>query len=110
MPAKNCASTRFNGLDEDQRAERRSLGVSWTFSTGMGAGHEAAPLVGGSTMFIVTPFPNMVYAFDLSQASAPMRWQYDARQVIVPIDRRRPSQCRRSVSLARMRLAHSRRK
>ena len=84
--------------------------MSWTFSTGMGAWHEAAPLVGGSTMFIVTPFPNMVYAFDLSQASAPMRWQYDARQVIVPIDRRRPSQCRRSVSLARMRLAHSRRK
>src|SRR6186997_16024 len=55
------------------------LGVSWTVSTGMVGGHEAAPLVVGSTMFIVTPFPNMVYAFDLSQAGAPMRWQYDPK-------------------------------
>ena len=79
MPAKNYASTRFSGLDEINTQNVGRLGVSWTFSTGMVAGHEAAPLVVGSTMFIVTPFPNMVYAFDLSQAGAPMRWQYDPK-------------------------------
>jgi lanthanide-dependent methanol dehydrogenase len=79
MPAKNYASTRFSGLDEINAQNVGRLGVSWTFSTGMVAGHEAAPLVVGSTMFIVTPFPNMVYAFDLSQAGAPMRWQYDPK-------------------------------
>jgi len=81
MPAKNYSSTRFSGLDEITTANVRQLGVSWTFSTGMVAGHEAAPLVVGSTMFIVTPFPNIVYAFDLSKPGAPIRWQYDPKPV-----------------------------
>jgi len=54
MPAKNYASTRFSGLDEINAQNVGRLGVCWTFSTGMVAGHEAAPLVVGSTMFIVT--------------------------------------------------------
>src|SRR6267142_1719014 len=44
MPAKNYAATRFSGLDEINTQNVRQLGVSWTFSTGMVAGHEAAPL------------------------------------------------------------------
>src|SRR5689334_17406743 len=81
MPAKNYASTRFSGLDEINTGNVRQLGVSWTFSTGMVAGHEAAPLVVGNTMFLVTPFPNIVYAFDLSKAGAPIRWQYDPKPI-----------------------------
>jgi PQQ-dependent dehydrogenase (methanol/ethanol family) len=77
MPAKNYASTRFSGLDEINAANVKQLGVSWTFSTGMVSGHEAAPLVVGSTMFIVTPFPNIVYAFDLTRPGAPIKWKYD---------------------------------
>jgi lanthanide-dependent methanol dehydrogenase len=79
MPAKNYSSTRFSGLDEINTQNVRQLGVSWTFSTGMVAGHEAAPLVVGATMFIVTPFPNIVYAFDLSKPGAPIKWQYDPK-------------------------------
>jgi PQQ-dependent dehydrogenase (methanol/ethanol family) len=79
MPAKNYASTRFSDLDEINTQNVRQLGVSWTFSTGMVAGHEAAPLVVGGTMFIVTPFPNIVYAFDLTRPGAPMKWQYDPK-------------------------------
>jgi PQQ-dependent dehydrogenase (methanol/ethanol family) len=45
----------------------------------MVAGHEAAPLVVGNTMFIVTPFPNIVYAFDLTKPGAPMKWKYDPK-------------------------------
>jgi PQQ-dependent dehydrogenase (methanol/ethanol family) len=79
MPAKNYASTRFSSLDEINAQTVSRLGVSWTFSTGMVAGHEAAPLVVGDTMFVVTPFPNIVYALDLSRPGAPVKWQYDPK-------------------------------
>jgi len=79
MPAKNYSSTRFSGLNEINTENARQLGVSWTFSTGMVAGHEAAPLVVGATMFVVSPFPNILYAFDLSKPGAPMKWQYDPK-------------------------------
>ena len=62
MPAKNYAATRFSGLTEINASNVQQLAVAWTFSTGMVAGHEAAPLVVGDTMYIVTPFPNMLYA------------------------------------------------
>jgi PQQ-dependent dehydrogenase (methanol/ethanol family) len=79
MPAKDYASTRFSGLDEINSGNVRQMGVAWTFSTGMVAGHEAAPLVVGDTMYLVTPFPNIVYAFDLTKPGAPLRWQYDPK-------------------------------
>jgi PQQ-dependent dehydrogenase (methanol/ethanol family) len=79
MPAKNYGSTRFSGLNEINASTVRQLGVAWTFSTGMVAGHEAAPLVVGDTMYVVTPFPNILYAFDLSKPGSPMRWRYDPK-------------------------------
>jgi PQQ-dependent dehydrogenase (methanol/ethanol family) len=79
MPAKNYASTRFSGLNEINASTVRQLGVAWTFSTGMVGGHEAAPLVVGDTMYVVTPFPNILYAFDLSKPGWPMRWRYDPK-------------------------------
>jgi PQQ-dependent dehydrogenase (methanol/ethanol family) len=79
MPAKNYAATRFSGLNEINSQNVRQLVVSWTFSTGMVAGHEAAPLVVGGTMFVVTPFPNILYAFDLSRPGSPMKWRYDPK-------------------------------
>ena len=79
MPAKDYASTRFSGLTEINTGNVRQLGVAWTFSTGMVSGHEAAPLVVGSTMYVVTPFPNILYALDLSKAGAPPKWSYDPK-------------------------------
>src|SRR6185312_15693420 len=66
MPAKNYASTRFSSLDEINLGNASRLKVAWTFSTGVNAGHEAAPLIVGTTMFLVSPFPNYVYALDLT--------------------------------------------
>src|SRR5215208_5932978 len=66
MPAKNYASTRFSTLDEINTGNVGRLKVAWTFSTGVTAGHEAPPLVVGSTMYLITPFPNFVFALDLS--------------------------------------------
>ncbi|HEX6106232.1 MAG TPA: PQQ-dependent dehydrogenase, methanol/ethanol family, partial [Gemmatimonadales bacterium] len=49
---------------------------TWTFSTGVLGGHEGQPLVVGSTMYVVTPYPNVLYAFDLTQEGYPLRWKY----------------------------------
>jgi PQQ-dependent dehydrogenase (methanol/ethanol family) len=76
MPAKDYASTRYSGLDQITAANAKTLQLAWTFSTGVVRGHEAAPLVVGNTMYIVTPYPNYVYALDLTQPGAPLKWTY----------------------------------
>src|SRR5205085_3741322 len=68
MPAKNYASTRFSRLNEITADNVKNLRVAWTFSTGIPKGHEAAPLVVRDTMYVVTPYPNYVYALDLNKA------------------------------------------
>src|SRR5207237_4693989 len=62
MPAKNYASTRFSGLDQINPDNVKNLKVAWTFSTGVDRGQEAAPLVVGDTMYIVTPSPTILSA------------------------------------------------
>ena len=79
MPAKNYASTRYSGLAEIDTANVRNLRQAWTFSTGVLRGHEAAPLVVGTTMYVVTPFPNYLYALDLTRDGA-LKWRYDPQQ------------------------------
>jgi PQQ-dependent dehydrogenase (methanol/ethanol family) len=77
MPAKNYASTRYSELSEINASNVKNLKVAFTFSTGVNRGHEAAPLVVGSNMYIVAPFPNILYALDLSKPGAPMKWKYE---------------------------------
>lgn len=77
MPAKNYASTRYSDLAEINEANAKTLQVAFTFSTGVNKGQEAAPLVVDKTMYIVTPFPNIVYALDLSKPGAPMKWKFE---------------------------------
>jgi hypothetical protein len=79
MPAKDYASTRFSGLDQINRDSVKQLGVTATFSTGFVRGHEAAPLVVNNTMYIVTPFPNVLYALDLTKPGAPVKWKYEPK-------------------------------
>lgn len=76
MAAKDYANTRYSGLTEITAANVASLKPAWTFSTGVLRGHEGAPLVVGDTMFVVTPYPNNLYALDLTQAGAPVKWVY----------------------------------
>ncbi len=78
MPAKNYASTRFSGLNQIKTGNVKNLQVAWTFSTGVLRGHEAAPLVVGDTLYVVTPFPNLLYALDLKQAGA-LKWTYNPK-------------------------------
>src|SRR5215207_7877983 len=75
-PAKDYASTRFSGLDQITTANAASLKLAWSFSTGVLRGQEAAPLVVGGTMYVVTPYPNILYALDLTKPGAPAKWTY----------------------------------
>ncbi|MBI5616570.1 MAG: PQQ-dependent dehydrogenase, methanol/ethanol family [Gammaproteobacteria bacterium] len=75
MPAKNYQATRYSGLDQINGANVGQLTVAWEFSTGVLRGHESAPLVVGDTMYVVTPWPNLLYALDLNDAGA-IKWVY----------------------------------
>ena len=76
MPAKNFESTRYSGLDQIKPENAKDLRVAWTFSTGVDKGQEAAPLVVSDTMYVVTPFPNLLYALDLTKPGAPTKWVF----------------------------------
>src|SRR5438045_7150620 len=76
MPAKNFENTRYSGLDQIKINNARYLQVAWTFSTGVNKGQEAAPLVVGDTMFVVTPYPNVLYALDLTKNGA-VKWKFE---------------------------------
>jgi len=76
MPAKDYAATRYSGLSDINARNAAALHPVWTFSTGVLGGHEGQPLVVGKTMYVVTPWPNVLYAFDLSKEGYPLRWKY----------------------------------
>jgi lanthanide-dependent methanol dehydrogenase len=79
MAAKNYASTRYSTLDQINTGNVGNLKLAWTFSTGTTHGLEAAPLIVNNTMYIVTPWPNSLYALDLTKPGAPMKWVYEPK-------------------------------
>ena len=79
MPTGDYANTRYSKLAQINTGNVGDLQVAWMFSTGVLRGHEGGPLVIGDTMYIHAPFPNIVYALDLS-ADARIIWQYEPKQ------------------------------
>jgi PQQ-dependent dehydrogenase (methanol/ethanol family) len=75
LPAGDYSSSRFSDLDQITAANAKGLHASWTFSTGVLRGHEGQPLVVGNTMYVVTPYPNVSYALDLTQEGQPLKWK-----------------------------------
>ncbi len=76
MPSKDYASTRFSGLNQINGANVKDLALSFTFSTATTHGYEAPPLVVNGTMYLITPFPNYLYALDLTKPGAPLKWVF----------------------------------
>ena len=76
QPAKDYANTRYSGLNEINAGNASRLALVATFSTSVLRGHEAAPLVVNNTLYVVTPFPNMLYALDLTKSGWPVKWVY----------------------------------
>jgi PQQ-dependent dehydrogenase (methanol/ethanol family) len=79
MAPKDYANLRYSALDQITPENIKNLHVVFTFSTGVTQGHEAAPLVVDNTMYIVTPYPNYLYALDLTQPGAPLKWKYEPK-------------------------------
>jgi len=75
MPARDYAGTRYSPLAQITAANASRLRPVWTFSTGVLGGHEGQPLVVGHTLYVVTPYPNVLYAFDLARPDYPLKWK-----------------------------------
>jgi PQQ-dependent dehydrogenase (methanol/ethanol family) len=76
MAAKDYANSRYSSLNEITPQNAKNLRLVSSFSTGVLRGHEAAPLVVNNTMYIVTPWPNFLYAIDLTQPGGVTKWVY----------------------------------
>jgi PQQ-dependent dehydrogenase (methanol/ethanol family) len=79
MPSGNYSGTRYSELKDINATNVSKLHVAWTFSTGVLRGHEGGPLVIGDTMYVHTPFPNIVYALDLNDGGK-IKWKYEPKQ------------------------------
>jgi PQQ-dependent dehydrogenase (methanol/ethanol family) len=78
-PAGDAANTRYSTLKDINSTNVGTLKVAFTFATGTLRGQEAAPVVAGDSMYIVAPYPNVLFALDLKQPGAPMRWKFEPR-------------------------------
>lgn len=79
MPAGDYANTRYSQLKQINQDNIADLNMAWSFSTGVLRGHEGNSLVIGDTLYLHTPFPNIVYALDLNHDGA-IRWKYEPKQ------------------------------
>ena len=77
---------RYSKLDQINKDNVKNLKVAWTFSTGVLRGHEGSPIVVGDTMWVHTPFPNIVYALDLNNEGR-IIWKYEPKQdpSVIPV-------------------------
>jgi PQQ-dependent dehydrogenase (methanol/ethanol family) len=75
----STAATRFSPMTEINASNVANLKPVFTFDTGIRKGHEAAPLVVADTMYVTTPYPNDVYALDLTRPGAPVKWHYASK-------------------------------
>ncbi len=82
MPSKNYASTRFSALTELTTQNVRGLVPQFSFSLAVNKGQEAAPIVADNTMYIVTAYPNYVYALDLTRPGAPLKWKFSPHPLL----------------------------
>ena len=75
-PAGTVEGTRFSSLAQINTTNVGNLREEFRFRTGVNAGHEGAPLVVGNTMYVVGPFPNKLFALDLTRPGQ-TRWVFD---------------------------------
>lgn len=69
----NYAGWGYSGLDQIDVSNVGDLAPVWSFSTGVGSGHEAPPIVNDGMMFVTTP-QNQLLALDA--ASGDLVWLY----------------------------------
>jgi PQQ-dependent dehydrogenase (methanol/ethanol family) len=73
------SNQRYSNHDQINKDKVGTMQVAWTFSTGVLRGHEGSPLVIGDMMYVHAPFPNTVFALDLSKEGQ-IVWKYEPKQ------------------------------
>lgn len=76
IPGHDYGSTRYSELDKITTTNVAQLKESWSYTTGIADGHEGQPLVVGGRMYVVTPYPDKLVAFDLSKPGPAKLWEY----------------------------------
>jgi lanthanide-dependent methanol dehydrogenase len=76
-PAGDLAGIRFSELDAINTSTVKTLHVVSQMTTGIPNGHEGSPLVVNNTMYVVTPYPNILIALDLTKPNGPVKWKFD---------------------------------
>jgi lanthanide-dependent methanol dehydrogenase len=74
MAAHDYANTRYSELNQITAANVSGLRVAWMFSVGADHGQEAAPLIIGDTLYIISSYPNKVFALDATGGE--LKWTY----------------------------------
>jgi lanthanide-dependent methanol dehydrogenase len=77
LPSGTVQALRFSPLNEINSSNAARLVPAFSFNTGLTHGEESATLVVGNTLYFVTPFPNIVYALDLTKPGAAVKWKFD---------------------------------
>ena len=77
MPAKSYNGARYSQLGQITADNVRSLRPAWSFSTSVMRGHEEPPIVVNNTMYVLTPYPNILYALDTRDGAK--KWQYEPK-------------------------------
>ena len=57
--------TRYSALADITPANAGQLKEEFSFQTGVKGSHMGEPLVVGNTLYVVTPYPNLLIAYDL---------------------------------------------
>ncbi|MER0236647.1 PQQ-dependent dehydrogenase, methanol/ethanol family [Fulvimarina sp. MAC8] len=74
MPGKNYGGTRYSELDQINTDNIGDLQLAWTFSNGVNRGQESIPLVVDGMMYIVSPWPNNLFALDATTGE--LKWTF----------------------------------
>src|SRR5918911_266946 len=75
MPTQNYANTRYSPLRQINTGNVKNLKAAWTFSLGTLRGQEGQPLVVGHMMYVLSNFPNYLYAIDLRNIGR-IQWRW----------------------------------
>ena len=73
---RSLDSQRFSPLTEINTKNVGNLKIKCTFDLGESVNFQTGPVVVDGTMYLITPFPNYVYALDLTKPGAPTKWVF----------------------------------
>ncbi len=69
----------YSALGQINKGNIKNLKMAWSFATGVNRGHEGSPIVVGNMMYLVSAFPNNIYALDLND-NQKIVWSYFPKQ------------------------------